>query len=499
MPASDRSDLISSTPEQRRAAGSFIVAIGAIAATISAADLAMNVALRSTASAPDGRFPTHYSVGGQMPFPVIMDHEHGWIFLAIFLAAIALLAAWSLLAARVLGGAGRYAQGLLVLGLVVVLALLTSFPVTFSLDSYAYAAFGRLLGVHGLNPYVERLASGSALGDPVLAKLTSFLGTPLPDENYGPAWTWLSAGLAFVSQPGGLPLLIWMQRVAGAAALVVAALGVLRLQQDAQPAERARRTALFALHPLVLYESATAGHNDMLMIAPAVWAFAVVEGSPLAAGFLIGASIAVKYVALIAVPFLAVRVHERHGAKGVLALVAPAVVLPVLLFAPLWPGWQAVGTLLNLGSTLIISPQWLVLTWFPALGARAVAIAFGGAFAAVMAFSFWRYVRSRCGDEVFRTAVALLWSSPLLNPWYVQWLLPAAAMTGRWARYAWWFGLFVTLRYFEDALRFPSTQAELSQRIALLEIVTLVMLLAPVALALTMRELPFQRVQRGDA
>jgi hypothetical protein len=499
MPASDRFDLISTTPEQRWAAGSFVVAIGATAATISAGDLAMNVALRSTASATDGRFPTHYAAGAHMPFPVIMDHEHGWIFLAIFLAVIALMAMWSLLAVRALGRAGAYAPGLLVLGLVVVLALLTSFPVTFSVDSYAYAAFGRLLGVHGVNPYVERLASGSTLGDPVLANLTMLLGTPLPDENYGPAWTWLSAGLAFVSQPGGLPLLIWMQRVAGAAALVVAALGVLRLQQSAAPADSARRTALFALHPLVLYESATAGHNDMLMVAPAVWAFAVADASPLAAGFLIGASIAVKYVALIGLPFLAIRVYERDGARGVLAFAAPALALPVLLFAPLWPGWQALSTLFNLGSTLIMSPQWLVLTWIPALEARAVAAALGVAFAAVFAFSLWRYARSRCGDEVFRTTAALLWSSPLLNPWYVQWLMPAAAATGRWARYAWWFGLFVTLRYVEDALRFPSTQADLSQRIALLEIVTLVMLLAPVALALATRDLPLQRVQQGDA
>jgi len=117
-----------------------------------------------------------------MPFPVIMDHERGWTFLVIFFIFVALMAIWSLFAARALGRAGGQAPRLLLLGLFVVLALMTSFPVTFSLDSYAYAAFGRLLGVHGLNPYVERLANGSTFEDPVLAKLTSFLGTPLPDE-----------------------------------------------------------------------------------------------------------------------------------------------------------------------------------------------------------------------------------------------------------------------------------------------------------------------------
>jgi hypothetical protein len=481
MRASDRSELIPTTPEQRRAAGSFAFAIVAMAALIAVASFALRAAPRETASDP--RFPTHYSVGASMPFPVIMDHEHGWAFLVIFFVFVALMAIASLPASRALGRAGRHAPSLLVLGLVAVLAFMTSFPATFSLDSYAYAAFGRLLGVHGLNPYVERLANGSPLDDPVLAQLTSFLGTPLPDENYGPLWTWFSAGLAIVSQSGGLWLLIWMQRAAAAAALVVAACGVLRLQQTAGPAESARRTALFALHPLALYESAAAGHNDLLMIAPAVWAFAVADGSPLAAGVLIGASVAVKYVALIGLPFLALRAYRRHGAKGAFAVLVPALALPAILFVPLWPGWAALGTLANLGSTLIMSPQWLASMWLPLVSPRILSLGFAAAFAAVFGYSIVRCARAQCGDHVFRSVAALLWSSPLLNPWYVQWLLPAASAMGRWARYAWWFGIVVLLRYIEDVLRFPATQAELAQRILLLEIVTVIMLAAPIVLA----------------
>lgn len=433
-----------------------------------------------------------------MPFPVIMDHERGWTFLVIFFIFVALMAMWSLFAARALGRAGGQAPRLLLLGLFVVLALMTSFPVTFSLDSYAYAAFGRLLGLHGLNPYVERLAIGSTFEDPVLAKLTSFLGTPLPDENYGPLWTWLSAGLAIVSQAGGLSLLVWMQRAAGSAALVIAACGVLRLQRSAQPAESARRTALFALHPLALYESAAAGHNDMLMIAPAIWAFAIADASPLAAGVLLGASIAVKYVALIGLPFLAIAAHRRHGARGALAVVVPAVAVPTLLFVPLWPGWTALATLLNLGSTLIMSPQWLASMWLPFVSPRILSLGFAAVFAIALGYSIVRYARGRCGDHVFRPVAALLWTSPLLNPWYVQWLLPAASATGRWARYAWWLGLVVVLRYAEDALRFPNTPHEIAQRIVLLEWLTVMILVLPVALAFA-PTLPLQRLIDDDA
>jgi len=100
--------------------------------------------------------------------------------------------------------------------------------------------------------------------------------------------------------------------------------------------------------------------------------------------------------------------------------------------------------------------------------------------------------------HVFRSIAAVLWASPLLNPWYVQWLLPAAAGTGRWARYAWWFALIASARYVEDALRFPAGSSAMATRLALLEVVTVVILLLPIALAFLPR-LPFQRESAEDA
>jgi hypothetical protein len=484
MQASVRSELISSTPVQRRAAVFYALAVIAMVAVIAAAADVMRAAAAAIPDSPDTRLPTHYSVGVSMPFPVIMDHDGGWTFLAIFFAFVALLAIASVVASTSLGRVGKPAIALLVVGSIAVLIAMTFFPVTFSVDSYAYVAFGRLLGVHGLNPYVERLASGSSLGDPVLAQLTSFLGTPLPDENYGPLWTWLSAGLAIVSQPGGLALAVWMQRAAGAVALIAAALGVLHMQRALEPQERARRTAMFALHPLALYESAAAGHNDMLMIAPAVWAFALVDGSPFVAGVLLGASISIKYVALIALPFLAIRAYRDRGVRAAFRVIGPALVVPIVLFIPLWPGWSGATTLMDLRSTLIVSPQWLAGIWLSSVSARVISIAFAAAFAIVFVYSIVRYVREGSVRLVFASITALLWSSPLLNPWYVQWLLPAAATAGRWARYAWWFGLLVTVRYVEDALRFPTTQAALSQRILLLEFVTIAIVAAPIIAAM---------------
>ena len=113
-------------------------------------------------------------------------------------------------------------------------------------------------------------------------------------------------------------------------------------------------------------------------------------------------------------------------------------------------------------------------------------------------YSIVAYARQCCGVYIIRSIAAVLWASPLLNPWYVQWLLPAAAGAGRWARYAWWFALIAPLRYVEDALRYPADSSAMASRLALLEWVTVAIFLMPIALAL-MPRLPMQRDAADDA
>lgn len=488
MPASAPSDLTSATPEAaRRSTFSFVISVVAMVATTAIASALLRSMALTSATSPDPRFYVHYSAGPAMPFPVIMDHDNGFAFVGVFVVFAVLLAVASRVAARALLGMGDRAKIALFLGLIAVLLVMLGFSTTFSLDAYAYVAFGRLLAVHGLDPYLTVLASGSTLADPVLAQIATLTNTPLPNENYGPLWTLLAAGLAWLAQGGGLAENVVAQRIAGAVALVIAAIGVHRLVREAPAGERERRTALFALHPLVLYESAGAGHNDMLMVAPLVWAFALVDAAPWAAGLLAGAAIAVKYVAAIAVPFAAIRAYRARGIGSSVSLVVIAIAVPIILFVPFRPSLQVLGGISNLGSTLIVSAQWLVDTWLPSLGQFAVAMAFAVAFVAVFVYSIVRYAMDRCGDHIVRSIAALLWVSPLLNPWYVQWLAPAAASPGRWATYAWWFSLFAMARYVEDAPRFPVTPADLATRIHMLEAVTVIILIAPLLISLVTR------------
>jgi hypothetical protein len=54
--------------------------------------------------------------------------------------------------------------------------------------------------------------------------------------------------------------------------------------------------------------------------------------------------------------------------------------------------------------------------------------------------------------HVWRSITALLLALPSMHPWYGLWLAPAVACGGRWAEYAWWFGVFVFGCYTVDTI-----------------------------------------------
>ena len=52
----------------------------------------------------------------------------------------------------------------------------------------------------------------------------------------------------------------------------------------------------------------------------------------------------------------------------------------------------------------------------------------------------------------WRSVTALLLALPSMHPWYGLWLVPAASCAGRWAEYAWWFGVLVFGCYTVDTI-----------------------------------------------
>jgi len=446
-----------------------------------------------------------FTVGIALPLHVVWQALGGW---RLMVAAWALAAALGIAGPRLAASiALERPRALALIGVqCVLLAALLAVTVTFSGDVYAYVIYGRLYGLHGINPYVL----GSAipdLGDAVLRQCLAFYGNPPPGDNYGPLWTFAAGGLARLES--GLPLAaqVWTHRALAALAAVAATGGLLHLARKLPAGERIRRAGTFAFHPLVLYEAAVGGHNDLLMVAAGIWAFAVVDELPLVAALLLGASIAVKYVSVIVLPFLALRAARRGLASGALALIV-ALAVPALFFQPFWAGAQTVYSLIGHGGVFAMSPQWLVNIPFfasgtansPAFGSaltlplfgqpswpRLVQLAAFAAFLAVAAWSVARFARKPATADIWRTIGAFVLSLPIIHPWYVVWIAPAAAHHGRWASYAWWFGMFAFARYALD--EFAPAQAGTSYTVMLVAL-TVLMLAAPVILCLRDRPEP---------
>jgi len=405
----------------------------------------------------------------RLPVPVANKIDNGWSIL---------VAVWTMLAATTYCGY-RYAQSvgvnsdrLIVLGLLVVGAALVFFPILMSGDAYAYVIYGRLFGLHGVNPYYLPLPLKVNF-DPVIDQCLTIYGNPPPGDNYGPLWTLLAGGVSSLFASTSLAFQILVERIIalGFALLAVAGLSRIVRRRESWLGGIAR----YAFHPLLLFETAVGAHNDIMMVALALWAFALVEEMPLLAGLLIGASIATKYLSVCMLPFLIVKA-ARKGWKPALALLAIACAIPVLTFRPFWLGKMTAQSLVWQSANVSMSPSWIATYVVGGVGhERLVQIALTVGFFALYGVALWRYARNLDLSNLWLVLAALLWIAPMLNPWYTLWLLPAAAANGYWARFAWWFGALSLLRYSGEVPIYPP--------VWVLVFVTLVIFVTPILLA----------------
>jgi len=361
-----------------------------------------------------------------------------------------------------------------VLGLV-----LTFFSVTHSLDSYYYTLFARLFGVHHVNPYI--IPSAIQLSDPVLNQnLVPLHNPPFPDP-YGPGFTLLAGLVGNLERSASLGVALWSWRVIGVAATIVIAWGLAYSLRRRTDVDLARGVAIFLFHPLTLYESAVGGHNDLLMMAPAVWALVLADSLPLVAGLLLGAAIAMKYFAVVLLPFLIVRIVRKDKLSAAI-FVLLALGVPLLCFRPFAFGAAGAGTLQTVAYNSSMSLDWLLSLplWAmhaPAVYLKALQLLLVAAFAAVTLVAVVHYARTLLKRYIYRSITALLYALPALHPWYAMWLVPVTAERGRWATFAWWFGALSLLTYGHEAV-LPTPRNH-----DVFVLLMLVLLIAPIIIA----------------
>ncbi len=146
--------------------------------------------------------------------------------------------------------------GTIVAGLVFLLT-----PGMLSHDAFVYAGYGRVLTIHGANPYFVPLTSFPR--DPLIP-LDDWSNAPAA---YGPLWLLICALCSLFG--GSDPLhYVLIYRILGLAAhlLNVLLITVILRKRECSPRTIALGTLLYAWNPLALLESSQGGHNDTFMV-----------------------------------------------------------------------------------------------------------------------------------------------------------------------------------------------------------------------------------------
>lgn len=228
---------------------------------------------------------------------------------------------------------------------------------------------------------------------------------------------------------------------------------------------------LYALSPLVLKEIAFTAHPDgmgIALIMLALWAR--IQGQLALTALACGLAAATKLFALALIPFLLWRLRARLWLLA--ALVAGLVYAPFVgqatdasslaVFAQHWEFNPALYAVLQAALSSVDSP----------LAARVLC---GLLYAALWAWLLWRFHGRTLGGWTLPRGDlligALLLLSPVINAWYLLWLLPFAALRPSYT--AWLASGLVLLSYLH-----PSGRYELPTWLPWVEFLPLVAALA---------------------
>ncbi len=280
-----------------------------------------------------------------------------------------------------------------------------SWPVVFSSDVLAYAAYGREAAL-GISPY------GTAALDPadrIFAAAIVQWGNPPPICAYGPLYVGLAAGAAWLA--AGDPFaLVWVLRALALAGLLVATLFAYRLGGSSA-------AAAIGLNPVLAWTAAE-GHNDAIALAAVLGGLFLVRkrGAGAAIVALASAIKAPAAVAALALVVSGVRDPRAGRARSAFALAGLALsaigALPMLAAFVAHRNDAHVGGAAAFGIPAYVesiaggTAEWAAILAF---------VGFGGAFG----------VRAlRRGDrEGFPVLALTLWYAlPNAYPWYGIWL-----------------------------------------------------------------------------
>lgn len=325
-----------------------------------------------------------------------------WLSLGMGIGMFLLMLSWPTLHSKV--------EAPLILGATILLRLLI-LPAAPSDDIHRYLWEGKLVAL-GVSPYAAPASD---------ARYAEYYDTQWAQMNHRDALTAYPPGaeliFALLTDVAYTP---WCFKACFALMdFGVVALLLALLRRRALPL---RWAGWYAFNPVVLIAFAAEGHFDVLMVLALVAAIYAVERRWMhQAAFLIGVAVMMKFIAVLALPFLLRRIGWRYGASFIATI--------LLIGLPFYADWpNLLRGLFEFGSATNFNglPYLLLLD---SLGSRtAVNMAVMAVFVGLLA---WRFFRRRCGawelDWLFAVG-ALLVLSPTVHFWYLTWLLPIIAL-----------------------------------------------------------------------
>jgi len=388
----------------RLALASLIVA--AFAVVLFATAQANELVPRSSLSFPHWESgPLHHLFGKLTNDPTGLDIGFSTI---VLLALIAYGVA--------LGAVRSLSMRTIVIAIVAVHAVLLLSPPLQLTDLFNYLGYARLGGLHHLNPYTHVIAGETH--DPIY-RFTTWHNLHSP---YGPLFTALSYPLALTS----LPVAYWTLKLV--TVLMSLAFVALVWRCARQLGRDPRFAVLFvAANPVFLFYAVAGFHNDFFMLVPSLAAISLlIAGRDRAAGAVVMLAVAIKFTAILLLPFLllgaATRSRRLRVLSGAAMATVPLAALSLALFGLSLPNLQDQSTLL----TDFSIPN--VVGWIVGLGGGAPVLLRIANVALVLVLADQLRRRGEWLNRAGWATLALVASLAWLVPWYIIWVAPLAAL-----------------------------------------------------------------------
>ncbi len=355
----------------------------------------------------------------------------------VVMGAAGVLRVWLGAARACDGHTVEQARRLGVLALVWAVPLLLV-PVLFSRDVFSYITLSRL-GPAGINPYEE--GTGALFTAWLDGADAMWHDSPSP---YGPLWTMLSSAVFHLTGADPVSALLAF-RVLALLGLGLMVVFVPRLAELAG-GDPGRATWLAVLNPLVLFHISASAHNEAVMLGLLVAGLSLaMSHRPVAAVVLISAAGAIKVPALLALPFVGVAwAGPRASMPAVIAAwarvagLAAATLGALTLLSTHGFGWVGnlaaparVDTWLS-PVTAVGRVLGLALDWATPISADDVLTATRvvGVLASLGIVGYLLLTQRR-RPVVLGAALAMLALvalGPVMQPWYLLWVLPLVAV-----------------------------------------------------------------------